>query len=65
MENGSVDTISGAFSASLSVFSTVFAVVTLKDAQAAVTFTASIIAIVSGCFAIRHYYHATKKLKEK
>lgn len=37
----------------------------LKDAQTLAAITASIIAIASGIMAVRYYYYATKKLKDK
>lgn len=35
------------------------------DYQAVISLTAGLVAIVSGCMAIRHYYYATKKIKNE
>jgi len=51
-------------STSISIFSASIALITLKDLQIAVGFIASLIAIISGCFAIRYYYYSTKKIKD-
>ena len=40
------------------------AMVSMADVQPIVTMIASLVAIISGIFAIRYYLHATKKLKE-
>ena len=40
------------------------ALVSIGNFQPLVTLLASLVAIVSGLFAIRYYYRATKKLKE-
>lgn len=53
----------GLVSTLICVFSTVFAWVSIKDVQTIAAIVASLVAVVSGGFAIRYYYHATKKLK--
>lgn len=53
----------GAINAGISVLCTIFAWISVKDAQTIAAFISSCIAIVSGVMAIRYYYHATKKLK--
>ena len=40
------------------------ALVSIGNFQPLVTLLASLVAIISGLFAIRYYYRATKKLKE-
>jgi hypothetical protein len=40
------------------------AVVSVSDIQPFVTLAASLVAIVSGLFAIRYYYRVTKHLKQ-
>jgi hypothetical protein len=45
----------------LSICSAGFSLLTIQQVQAGVTLAASIIACVSGIFAIRYYYYATKK----
>jgi CHASE2 domain-containing sensor protein len=40
------------------------ALLSIGNFQPLVTLLASLVAIVSGLFAIRYYYRATKKLKE-
>jgi hypothetical protein len=41
------------------------ATLTLTQVQPLITFVAGITAIVSGIFAIRYYYNATKKVKDE
>ena len=53
----------GAATLTLSWCSAIFAAFTIKDAQPIVGFVASLVAIISGLFAIRYYYYSTKKLK--
>ena len=52
-----------ALSTSVSILSATISVITLPQAQAWMTLFGSGIAIVSGFFAIRYYFYATKKLK--
>jgi CHASE2 domain-containing sensor protein len=40
------------------------ALLSIGNFQPAVTLLASLVAIISGIFAIRYYYQATKKLEE-
>lgn len=47
----------------ISIFSAIMAI-TLKDVQAIVSISAGVVAIVSGCFAIRYYHIQTKKIKK-
>lgn len=54
-----------AVSTVISMVSAFFALISIKDAQAIAGLVASAVAIVSGVFAIRYYYHSTKKLKQK
>lgn len=51
-------------SAILSGLSTMIAWISLKDAQVYVTLGASLFAIISGGFAARYYWYATKEKKE-
>ena len=44
--------------------SVVSAIVTISSIQPVVSLLAGLIAIVSGCFAIRYYYIKTKQLKK-
>ena len=55
--------IQGNFGTIISITSAILAW-TAKDVQAVVSITASIIAIVSGLFAIRYYHRAHKNLKK-
>lgn len=45
------------------VLSITSAAISLTNVQPIVTFVASLVAIVSGVFAIRYYYKAAKKFK--
>lgn len=47
----------------LTIISTFGAVVSISNIQPIVTLLASLVAIVSGLFAIRYYWKATKKFK--
>jgi uncharacterized membrane protein YfcA len=42
-----------------------FSFLTKDNVAWAIGCASGIVAIVSGCMAIRHYYHATKKIKRK
>lgn len=53
----------GLLSTLTSIFFTGIAWISAKDYQIVFAIMASIVAIVSGGFAIRYYYYATKKLK--
>ena len=64
MESHSSHPIGAAVSSTISLLSASFAVFTLQNLQIYLTMTASAIAIVSGMFAIRHYYYATKRIKK-
>ncbi len=64
MESHSSHPIGAAVSSTISLLSASFAVFTLQNLQIYLTMTASVIAIVSGMFAIRHYYYATKRIKK-
>lgn len=55
--------ILAAFSSLLSLASASFAVITVQSVQPFFTLFGSLIAMVSGFFAIRYYYYATKKIK--
>lgn len=48
----------------VSFTATIFAWVTIKDVQIMAGICASLVAIVSGSFAIRYYYYSTKKVKD-
>lgn len=54
----------GLLSVIVSMLSATFAWITAKDVQVYVSITAGLVAIVSGVFAIRHYYLSTKKLNK-
>lgn len=60
MDNNS-GSISGPFSAGVSLFSAILAWITMKDVQAIFTIGASCIAMVSGFFAIKYYRKQLKK----
>lgn len=47
----------------ISMISSTTAIIT-ADVQAIVSLTAGLIAIASGCMAIRYYYYSTKKIKK-
>lgn len=51
-------------SSCVSIVSAFFAVITVQDVQPYFTLVASIIAALSGAFAIRYYWYATKKIKK-
>jgi hypothetical protein len=51
-------------SAALSLLSVVIAWISLRDAQIVIAIIASVVAIVSGLFAVRYYYYATKEKKK-
>jgi hypothetical protein len=51
-------------SSCISMLSAFFAVITIQDVQPYFTLGASVIAILSGVFAVRYYYYATKKIKK-
>jgi hypothetical protein len=53
------------FNTALSIFSASFSLLTIQQVQAGVTLAASIIACISGIFAIRYYYYATKSKKKR
>jgi hypothetical protein len=63
MENGNGHPVLAAFSSIVSLLSASFSVLTITEVQPLITLFGSIIAIASGIFAIRYYYHATKKVK--
>jgi hypothetical protein len=46
------------------VTSILSAIIAISDMQEIVSFVAALVAIVSGTFAARHFYYATKKLKK-
>lgn len=54
----------GLISYSVSLLSGFFAVIGVQSVQPYFTLGASLIAIVSGIFAIRYYWYATKKIKK-
>jgi hypothetical protein len=56
--------VMAAVSSAVSMTTALFAVITLQQVQMYLTMGASVIAILSGTFAIRYYYHATKKIKK-
>jgi uncharacterized membrane-anchored protein len=47
----------------LSILSGMLSWLSLHNAQYYISFVASIVAVVSGIFAIRYYYYAANKLK--
>ena len=63
MDHGGNHPILAAFSSLLSLTSASFAVITVQSVQPFFTLIGSLIAMVSGFFAIRYYYYATKKIK--
>ena len=56
--------IVGAVTSCISLMSALFAVITIEQVQAYLTLSASSIAILSGTFAIRYYWYATRKIKK-
>lgn len=64
MENQNNHPVGAAVGSTISLLTALFAVITLETVQIYLTMSASLIAIVSGAFAIRYYYHATKKIKK-
>lgn len=48
----------------LSIFSTVWAFISIANFQTFMAIVASCVAIVSGFFAIRYYWYATKEKKQ-
>lgn len=58
--NGADGGMGGPFSAALSVFSAVIAVITLRDVQVLFSIGASGVAMLSGYFAIRYYIKKDK-----
>ena len=65
MDTNHWNPITAAISATTSILSAAFAFITLHDAQVFLAVVASGVAIISGFFAIRYYYHATKKIKRE
>jgi len=53
----------GLVSTTICMVSTIFAWMSINDVQTIAAIISSLVAVVSGGFAIRYYYHATKKLK--
>lgn len=53
----------GTFATILSGGSALISIITIGNVQSAVSVLAGLVAIVSGCFAIRYYYKATNKIK--
>lgn len=53
------------FSTILSISTAGFSLLTIQQVQAGVTLTGSIIACISGLFAIRYYYYATKSKRKR
>lgn len=47
----------------ISIFSTIFAFITMKDVQPYITAVAGLVAVTSGILAARHYWIASKKEK--
>jgi len=45
----------------LTIFSTIVAIVSIKDVQIILGIVASMVAIISGIFAIRYYYLSSKE----
>tara|TARA_R110000868_G_scaffold154729_1_gene380861 strand:- start:11634 stop:11885 length:252 start_codon:yes stop_codon:yes gene_type:complete len=64
MENQNPHPVGAAVSSTISLLTALFAVLTIENVQMYLTMSASFIAIVSGGFAIRYYYHATNKIKK-
>lgn len=64
METQNTHPVGAAVSSTISVLTATFAILTLQQVQLYLTMSASIIAILSGIFAIRYYYYATKKIKK-
>lgn len=54
----------GLISYSITLLSGSFAIIGIQDVQPYFTLGASLVAIVSGIFAIRYYHNATKKIKK-
>jgi hypothetical protein len=65
MDNQNNHPVSAAISSTISLSTALFAVITVQQVQAYLTMTASAIAILSGAFAIRYYYFATKKITKQ
>lgn len=49
----------------ISLLSSSISILALKDIHELVSISAGVVAIFSGSFAIRYYYNATKKIKNK
>lgn len=49
----------------ISIFSSIFAFISLANLQSFMAITGSLVAMISGGFAIRYYWYATKKVKNK
>jgi hypothetical protein len=64
MENQNNHPVGAAVSSTISMLTALFAILTMENVQMYLTMSASFVAIVSGAFAIRYYYHATKKIKK-
>jgi hypothetical protein len=64
MENNNQHPVGAAVSSTVSLLSALFAIITMESVQMYLTMSASVIAIASGVFAIRYYYHATNKIKK-
>lgn len=64
MENQNSHPVGAAVSSTISMLTALFAIITLQEVQMYLTMSASIIAILSGTFAIRYYWFATKKVKK-
>jgi uncharacterized membrane protein len=55
--------VAAGLSSLISITSATLSVISLQQAQSWLTLFGSGVAVVSGFFAIRYYYHATKKIK--
>jgi len=64
MENQNSHPVGAAVSSTISLMTALFAIITIQEVQMYLTMSASIIAVLSGGFAIRYYWYATKKIKK-
>ena len=64
METTNHHPILGLINYVVTISSAMFSIITVQQVQPIVTLVSSLIAFVSGIFAIRYYHFATKKIKK-
>ena len=64
MDSNNSHPVGAAVSSTISLLTALFAIITMQTVQMYLTMSASIIAVLSGIFAIRYYWYATKKIKK-